>query len=158
MGMMNEFFFNQRIEQEMDRAIREGQFENLPGKGKPINWDEWDNPFQAPEDRVRNMILKNAGFAPGWVQERKDILSAHEGARASLNRSWEWVLMNGGLSYSLAREQWEKAVKVFNKSITELNDRIRSHNLTLPNSNLALPIIDIDKEIFAIRTGEKLDA
>jgi hypothetical protein len=157
MGMIDDFFFNQRVNQEMDKAIREGQFDNLPGKGEPINWGEWDNPFIAPEDQMRNLILKNAGFAPGWVQERRDILTEREGARASLNRSWEWVLRHGGLSQPLTRQQWEKATKVFQNAMADLNTRIRSHNLSLPSSNIALPLIDIEREIFAVRTGEKLD-
>jgi hypothetical protein len=58
-----------------DRKIREamdeGKFDNLPGKGQPLVFE--DDPLTPPHLRLANRILKNAGALPEWVQVQKDI-------------------------------------------------------------------------------------
>jgi len=62
----------------IERMIREsmdrGEFDDLPGAGQPIDLTE--NPFEAPELRTVHRLLRNAGFAPAWIEERKDIDSS----------------------------------------------------------------------------------
>src|SRR5438105_4514526 len=58
-------------EQKIQEAIEEGQFDNLPGKGKPLVFD--DDPTTPAELRMANKILKNAGVLPEWIQVQKDI-------------------------------------------------------------------------------------
>ena len=51
-------------------AIEAGELANLPGAGKPLDLDE--DPL-VPEDlRVAWRILKNAGFVPPEVAERRE--------------------------------------------------------------------------------------
>jgi hypothetical protein len=51
-------------------AIEAGEFANLPGAGKPLDLD--DDPL-VPEDlRVAWRILKNSGFVPPEVAERRE--------------------------------------------------------------------------------------
>lgn len=61
----------------IDRAIREaqrrGEFDNLPGAGKPLTVD--DNPF-AGELGTAFGILKNAGMAPPWIELDKEVRAA----------------------------------------------------------------------------------
>ncbi len=66
---MNAF---EKIAQEKIReAIANGEFDNLPGKGKPlILEDETDVPAHL---RMSFKILKNANLLPEEVQLRKDI-------------------------------------------------------------------------------------
>ena len=52
-------------------AITRGEFDNLPGHGKPLELDE-DRDIP-PEDRMTYRILKNSGFVPPEVQEMKAI-------------------------------------------------------------------------------------
>ncbi len=48
-----------------------GEFDDLPGKGKPQNLDSY---FAAPEDlRMAWSVLKNAGYLPEEVQRLKEI-------------------------------------------------------------------------------------
>ena len=42
------------IEEQIRRAIQEGKFDDLPGKGKPLKLDE--NPFEESEWRMANKI------------------------------------------------------------------------------------------------------
>ena len=59
----------------VDALIREaqerGEFDNLPGKGKPIDLDEY---FETPEDvRMAQSVLKNAGMTSPEIQLLKEI-------------------------------------------------------------------------------------
>ena len=52
-------------------AIERGEFDNLPGAGKPLSLDEY---FSAPEAmRAAFSILKNAHCVPAEVELLKDI-------------------------------------------------------------------------------------
>ena len=52
-------------------AIARGDFENLPGAGKPLNLEEY---FNTPEDlRMAFSILKNANCAPAEVVLMKEV-------------------------------------------------------------------------------------
>jgi len=59
------------VEQRIAQAIAEGAFDNLPGAGKPLDLDD---DRMVPEDlRVGYRILKNAGFIPPEVEQRREI-------------------------------------------------------------------------------------
>ena len=48
------------VEEIIKQAQERGEFDNLPGKGKPIDLTTY---FETPEDvRVAQSVLKNAGF------------------------------------------------------------------------------------------------
>jgi len=51
--------------------MRRGEFDNLPGAGKPLRLD--DDPLVPAEVRVANRILKNAGLVPVELEQRREI-------------------------------------------------------------------------------------
>jgi hypothetical protein len=64
------------VEDQIRKAMAEGEFDNLPGKGKPIDLDAY---FQTPEHlRVCYSILKNGQFIPEEVQMLKEIEALRE--------------------------------------------------------------------------------
>jgi DnaJ-like protein len=67
-------------ESAVDKQIREaeerGEFDNLPGRGKPLHLDNWDR-----EWGMAFHVLKNAGETLPWISLGKDI----DDARARLN-------------------------------------------------------------------------
>ena len=64
------------VEDQIKKAMAEGEFDNLPGKGKPIDLDGY---FQTPEHlRICYSILKNGQFVPEEVQMLKDIEALRE--------------------------------------------------------------------------------
>jgi len=62
-------------EQRIEEAMRDGQFDNLPGAGKPLDLD--DDRMVAEESRVAYRLLKNAGFVPPELETRKEIADLH---------------------------------------------------------------------------------
>jgi hypothetical protein len=63
-------------EQLIEDAIARGEFDNLPGKGKPLKLEDESN--VPPELRMAYKILKNSGHVPPEVQEQKEIASIEE--------------------------------------------------------------------------------
>ncbi len=62
--------FDAIIEAKIAEAQRAGAFDDLPGKGKPLDLDE---DLLVPEDvRMAYRILRNAGFVPAEIEERKE--------------------------------------------------------------------------------------
>jgi len=59
------------VEEMIKKAQERGEFNDLPGKGKPIDLTEY---FEMPEEvRVAQAMLKNAGMAPREVDLLKEI-------------------------------------------------------------------------------------
>jgi len=64
------------IEQIIREGILRGEFDNLKGKGKPLNLDDY---FNAPEDvRMGFSMLKSNDFVPEEVERLKEIAELRE--------------------------------------------------------------------------------
>ena len=86
-------------EQRILEAQRAGAFDNLPGKGKPL---ELEDLSWVPEDlRISYHVLKNAHVLPPEVELLKDVhiledLLKHvedEGERRALAKSIQWKMI-----------------------------------------------------------------
>lgn len=65
------FGFQKLIENRIKEAQKKGDFDNLPGSGKPISIEDDSH---IPEDlRLVYKILKNANCVPPEIQLKKDI-------------------------------------------------------------------------------------
>src|SRR2546429_3427845 len=121
-----------RWESLVDKKIREamerGEFDDLEGKGEPL--DTSVNPFEDPELRLAHRILRNAGFAPSWIEERRDLDSEFENARRRLSSVWS-VLQNaiGTVHEPGTQVRWQKALILFREETAELNRRIKAWNV-----------------------------
>jgi len=63
--------FDKLVESMIKEAQKRGEFDNLPGKGKPIDLTTY---FETPEDvRVAQSVLKNAGMTSREVDLLKEI-------------------------------------------------------------------------------------
>jgi hypothetical protein len=56
------------VERQIREAMEAGDFDNLPHAGKPIPIDD-----DGSEMALAHHILKQAGFAPGWIATDADI-------------------------------------------------------------------------------------
>jgi hypothetical protein len=63
--------FGKLIEEKIREAMETGEFDNLPGKGKPIDLDAY---FATPPDvRLGYSVLKSAGCLPEEVALLKEV-------------------------------------------------------------------------------------
>lgn len=62
--------FTTLVEEKILKAQQNGELDNLPGQGKPLNLDD----MTIPEDfRMAYRVLKNSGFLPPEVEIRNQI-------------------------------------------------------------------------------------
>src|SRR5262245_61995302 len=95
----------QRISEERIRAAQdEGLFDNLPGRGKPLQLE--DDSAVPEELRLTFKILRNAGYLPIEMEIRKEIYSLQhlikttidEETRCELRRELSFLLLKENLS------------------------------------------------------------
>lgn len=136
----------------IDDLIQDGKekgvFDNLRGKGKPLNLSK--NPFAA-DMAFANELMKENDIPPTWIQERNGILQDTEALRAEIVRQWEWhqremeavsVADRGRVTIS-----WDDYCLKWIEQMAALNKRIVSYNLKRPLENMELFKLDIDKEL-----------
>ncbi len=93
-------------EGKIKEAIRNGEFDNLANRGKPLNLD--DTAHIPAELRAAYTILKNAGVLPEEMELKKEIVSlqkmidsCHETEKGSLQRK----LTNKILKFDMLMEK-----------------------------------------------------
>jgi len=121
--------------------MAEGRFRDLPGEGRPFIFD--DNPFEPPEARMANRILKNAGFAPPWVEIGHDVdhyLLVVERTRQRLHDA----MVRRNDDRILFQQRALALVREYIQAIEQLNEAIDQFNI-------AVPIISLQKSRFSIR-------
>jgi DnaJ homolog subfamily C member 28 len=145
------------VDQKIREAMEQGEFDDLPGSGEPI--DVSVNPFEDPEMRLAHRMLRNAGFAPSWIEERKDIDAELQIARNQLARVWTIRQNSRGTENEQgAQARWKEAATSFRTQAAELNRRIAAWNLKIPAAGFQRRLIDIEKEVSQIeRAGGSQD-
>lgn len=68
--------FDKMVEALIKEAMERGDFDNLPGQGRPLDLTEY---FNMPEDvRVAQAMLKNAGVLPIEIELLQEIAALKE--------------------------------------------------------------------------------
>lgn len=110
------------LDRQIREAMAEGRFDNLPHQGKPLPNDE--NPYAA-EWGLAFHVLKNAGFAPPWIEADKEV------RELLARRDAIFVRVTSGAASLLARRQartqLESLVAQINAAIARLNAEAPSH-------------------------------
>jgi Domain of unknown function (DUF1992) len=69
-------YLHRLVEERIQKAQEEGAFDNLPGKGKPL---ELDDDSTVPQDlRLTFKVLKNAHCLPIEMELRKEIFNLRQ--------------------------------------------------------------------------------
>ncbi|MFN8455388.1 MAG: DnaJ family domain-containing protein [Anaerolineae bacterium] len=113
------------IEQRIQEAMANGEFDNLRGKGKPLAFAT--NPYLDPSQELAFSLLQNNGIAPEWIERDKEIRQEIETARQSLHKAWqEYQIQN--------RDEldWQRAIARFEESLQKINRKIADFNLIVP--------------------------
>src|SRR5215210_5767278 len=69
--MMIRHQYESLIDQIMNKAQADGLMDNLPGQGQPLQLD--DDALVPDEYRLGNRMLKSSGFAPPWIEAKREI-------------------------------------------------------------------------------------
>jgi hypothetical protein len=78
-------FFDRIVEERIRAAQAEGAFDNLPGKGKPLNLDDDSG---VPEDlRLAFKVWKNANCLPIEMELRKEFFNLRKLLSAAIDET-----------------------------------------------------------------------
>ena len=106
--------FQKDVDEKIKEAIARGEFDNLPGKGMPLDLDAY---FAAPEHlRIGYSILKSADIIP----EEMELLRQIQEQKKSLESS------KAAVEQKALRQQLSEKLTNFNMRM-EHNKRARHH-------------------------------
>ncbi|XP_059296553.1 uncharacterized protein LOC132049673 [Lycium ferocissimum] len=111
------------VEQRIWHSMEEGQFENLPGKGKPL--DLSTNPHADPAEDTLYRILSRNRCAPEWVELNKEIRNKVAEWRSALKKAWT-------RSGSVGDSEWIEASESLKLQIRDINNKVFRYNLIVP--------------------------
>ena len=141
------------IDDQIRKAMEDGKFDDLPGKGKPLKLD--DNAFEDPEWRLANKVMKDGGFTLPWIERRQEIETGLEAARKALRRAWEWrrESLAGNQASPFVEAEWMRAEKAFSEHVATINRHIFLYNLETPSPQFQRLAVDARREIEAIKAA-----
>jgi enterochelin esterase family protein len=99
-----------RIDSAIDEAIKSGEWDHLPGKGKPLEL------LTLTPDEQAHKLLKDAGFVPDWIALRQQI-----------------EIIESELTEKGRVACDADAVHAIEQRCDELNAMIRQHNRLVPS-------------------------
>jgi len=151
------------VEERIQAAMQAGAFDNLPGKGKPLQLEE--NPFVPPELRLAYKVLANANMAPEWIELDKAIRTSREELKLSQGAHIAWLAEqrrrladelaagdDGALAQTLEfiRARHDRFRADLEQRIRELNRRIDELNLIVPHLSLQRPRLNVAETLSAL--------
>ena len=115
-------------ERKIQDAIDEGLFDNLPGRGQPL--DLSTNPFEVPGMGAVNRLLKHNKVLPLWLLLEQEIKASRALALAILAR-WEASELNLRESADYPRLR-ASAREAYARHLKQTNDMILKYNYSSP--------------------------
>ncbi len=135
------------------QAMKQGEFDNLEGTGKPLNLEE--NPFAPAELHMVHKILKDNGYAPYWIELGKEIDSLWKkfGKEVDNFKRYTQIVFSEKRS-NLAVQRYEQKKNDFylqsREHLEEISKKILDYNLHCPVSMLGRANFDVDDTINTI--------
>lgn len=139
-------------------AIDAGEFDNLDGMGKPLQFEE--NPFVPKELRAAFKVLENSGFAPDWMTVAQEIDADLARIRTAADRHFIYLKKTlaeiGSNPYAVKRlrtevsrlkAQHERASAQHKRELNDLNRKIDLYNQMVPVPSLYKVRLPVEKEM-----------
>lgn len=144
------------IDEQIREAQARGDFDNLPGAGKPLNLDQ--NPYIG-DKAMAYSLLKQNGYAPPEVELAKEIRSRFDTANEKLDklRQQRKSLSSRripafGSEKRAFNDAVEKATTHYDQLLRELNRKILNLNLMTPSS-MHMPMFEVEKLVQGFRAS-----
>jgi len=115
-------------ERKIQEAREEGVFDNLPGRGKPLNLRR--DPFESVASAIVNRILKHNNVMPVWVTLEQEIEHEREQALSVLSR---WEAAEPELRNDARYTEFRSLARVtYAAHMKRTNDLILKYNVNSP--------------------------
>jgi DnaJ homolog subfamily C member 28 len=148
------------MDEVIEEAMRNGEFDNLPGRGKPLNLSK--NHF-AKESELAYGLLKNNDYTLPWIAQRREILEQIAGFREGLRQMWvdysaEYRVNQDELAGRALEAGWRHYLNnEVEASIQRLNKKIADVNLKQPREVVEILKLTLKKELERAGAAETLE-
>lgn len=142
---------------QIQKAIENGEFDNLPGMGRPFRFE---NDKMVPEGwRLAYRIMRDNDIQPEWIALQKELHAVIEKERRALQAAyarWRVAEDKQGRDLDSVRERlaqqdrYEESLTLFRLRVKAINRKINTYNLKVPNADLAWNLLDEAREIARI--------
>ncbi|EOR00329.1 hypothetical protein E3P92_01443 [Wallemia ichthyophaga] len=139
------------VEVQIQRAQRQGQFNNLPGKGEPLGSVSEGNPFIDREEFLMNRLISRQGAVPAFVELQMlmegEVTSLRNYLREEYTKRWRYtgrITANDCKSdhapthtptYVPRDRDWEQRQQSYHMILLDrVNGAIKSYNAIAPPS------------------------
>lgn len=141
------------VEDLIQESMQRGDFDNLAGYGKPIDYKD-RNPLLDTTTYKINKMLKDEGFAPDWIMLEKDIRDALMEARSHLARVIEKI-GSPPFSSPVQDRAWKFEYERFEAKISLVNDSVKKFNLIVPVLKKQLIPYSAERELNRVLENHK---
>ncbi|XP_006153953.1 dnaJ homolog subfamily C member 28 [Tupaia chinensis] len=135
------------VEDLIQESMAKGDFDNLSGKGKPLNKFS-DCSYIDPMTHNLNRILIDNGYQPEWILMQKEIKDTIEQLREAILVSRKKL---GNPMTLTEQKQWNQVCEQFQENIRKLNKRINDFNLIVPILARQKVHFDAQKEMIRVQ-------
>lgn len=147
------------VEEQIRKAREKGAFDNLAGSGQPLDLEE--NPFEPPELRMIFRILKNADYAPHWIEIGKDIDADYEKIWREVERFERYIkVFFSGRQSEKALISFERKKELLymeqQRRLEQIYMRVVDFNLHCPTFREGRSNLNVDQEMR--RLQERIEA
>ncbi len=141
------------VENQIRKAMEKGEFDNLEGAGQPLRFDE--NPYEPPEVRMINKILKDNDFAPYWIELGKEIDRDWEKLQSDVEYFKRYTsIMLSSKREKMALNRYESKKAYFfsekRRELEKISKKIINYNLHCPTYRLGRANLLVDDEMYKI--------
>ena len=138
------------VSERIEEAMRAGHFDNLRGKGKPL--DPAPEPHVPPEMQMANSLLRNNDLTPAWISDRSALLAEIDRFRARLRReagAWRSAGETAATPEARATHElrWQAQCAAWQEELRTLNRRIEGQNFKQPVSFLEIVKLRLADEL-----------
>jgi len=128
------------VERQIREAVKRGDFDDLPGKGKPIDLGV-ANPYEDPTAGVIRRILRDNECSHPLVEAVRALDAQLDVMRNRLRAARETCVRTG------SERAWNESVQWFRREAAEWNALVLVHNLKAPAATFQRLKIDVEAEI-----------
>ena len=136
--------FDRLVEDLIQESIAKGDFNNLPGYGKPLK-NKPEYPYLDSITFKLNEILINNGFVPEWVLLEKEIREEKNSIR---NQLFSLKSQSKLENISFVRQ-------LLSEKVTEVNKMIEKYNRIVPILRKQQILMNLDKEVNKMRQNDE---
>nr|XP_054752639.1 dnaJ homolog subfamily C member 28-like [Lytechinus pictus] len=133
------------VEDLIQDSMAKGEFDDLPGMGKPLPPKTAYCPYVDAATHNLNEVLVNNGYAPEWIQLEKDIRNMLTEAKNALLHERLKLGAEPLNDYNVSK--WADLQFEFSEKVKQINRRVNDFNLIVPIIKLQKVHIQPEKEI-----------